>query len=92
MSRSLCILRSCVKKKFFFLRDKKIVLNRSVLNYQDVRDFEYESRSKVYFNIQYLDDKLERHAVLDEFLVKLGFVRIGDEKEEKGSKLFNIFK
>ncbi len=80
------------RRAFEKLKDKKIVLNRSVLNDQDVRDFEYESRSKVYFNIPYLDDKLERHAVLDEFLVKLGFVRIGDEKEEKGSKLFNIFK
>lgn len=80
------------RRAFEKLKDKKIILNRSVLNDQDVRDFEYESRSKVYFNIPYLDDKLERHHILDEFLVKLGFVRIEDGKEEKGSKLFNIFK
>ena len=36
------------------LKDKKIVLNRSVLNEQDIRDFEYESRSKIYFNMQKL--------------------------------------
>lgn len=80
------------RRAFEKLKDKKIILNRSVLNEQDVRDFEYESRSKVYFNIPYLDDKLERHHNLDEFLVKLGFVRINDSQEEKGSKLFNIFK
>ncbi|MCI8575797.1 MAG: hypothetical protein HFI09_04940, partial [Bacilli bacterium] len=80
------------RRAFEKLKNKKIILNRSVLNDQDVRDFEYESRSKVYFNIPYLDDKLERHHILDEFLIKLGFVRISDEKEEKGSKLFNIFK
>ena len=80
------------RRAFEKLKDKKIILNRSVLNDQDVRDFEYESRSKVYFNIPYLDDKLERHHILDEFLVKLGFVRIEEGKEEKGSKLFNIFK
>lgn len=80
------------RRAFEKLKDKKIILNRSVLNDQDVRDFEYESRSKVYFNIPYVDDKLERHHILDEFLVKLGFVRIEEGKEEKGSKLFNIFK
>jgi hypothetical protein len=80
------------RRAFEKLKNKKIILNRSVLNEQDVRDFEYESRSKVYFNIPYLDDKLERHHILDEFLIKLGFVRLSDEKEEKGSKLFNIFK
>lgn len=80
------------RKAFEKLKDKKIILNRSVLNDQDVRDFEYESHSKVYFNIPYLDDKLDRHHILDEFLIKLGFVRLEDGNEEKGSKLFNIFK
>lgn len=80
------------KKAFEKLKDKKIILNRSVLNNQDIADFEYEARSKVYFNLPYLDDKLDRHHILDEFLLKLGFVRLEDGKEEKGSKLFNIFK
>lgn len=80
------------RKAFEKLKDKKIVLNRSVLNDQDVKDFEYESRSKVYFNIPYLDDKLDHHHILDEFLIKMGFVRLENGSEEKGSKLFNIFK
>ncbi len=80
------------RKAFEKLKDKKIILNRSVLNDQDVKDFEYESKSKVYFNLPYLDDKLDHHHILDEFLIKLGFVRLENGQEEKGSKLFNIFK
>lgn len=80
------------RKAFEKLKDKKIILNRSVLNSQDVSDFEYESRSKVYFNIPYLDDKLDHHHILDEFLIKMGFVRLEHDTEEKGNKLFNIFK
>ena len=64
------------RKAFEKLKDKKIILNRSVLNDQDVRDFEYESKSKVYFNVPYLDDKLDHHQILDEFLIKMGFVRL----------------
>ena len=80
------------RRVFEKLKDKKILLNRSVLSEQDVKDFEYESRSKIFFNVPYLDDKLDRHHVLDEFLIKMGFVRIEEGKEEKSSKLFNIFK
>lgn len=81
------------KRTFEKLRDKKIVLNRSVLSERDVKDFEYESRSKVFYNIPYLDDKLERHKVLDNFLIELGFVRLDETSDDnKNSKLFNIFK
>ncbi len=80
------------RQAFEKLKGKKIVLNRSVLNNSDVADFEYESRSKVYYNIPYLDDKLENHQVLHELLIKMGFVRLDSENTEKGGKLFSIFK
>lgn len=81
------------KKAFEKLKDKKIVLNRSVLNSADINDFEYESHSKVFYNIPYLDDKLENHKVLQDFLVELGFVRLEDKEDEgKSNKLFSIFK
>ena len=44
------------------------------------------------FNIPYLDDKLDKHHVLDELLLKLGFSRLDTENGEKGGKLFSIFK
>ena len=73
------------------LKDKKIVLNKSILNSRDINDFEHESNSKVFFNIPYLDDKKEHEQVLDDFLVALGFSRLNASGSGK-AKLFNIFK
>lgn len=82
------------KRAFEKLKDKKIVLNRSILNQRDVKDFEYESKSKVFFNIPCLDDKLDNQRVLEEFLIKLGFARFEESigEDNKNNKLFNIFK
>lgn len=74
---------------FAKLENKLIVLNRSVLSTKDVEDFEKESNSKVFFNLPYLDDKLDNQAILNSFLVALGFSRIEDGN---GSNLFSIFK
>ena len=71
------------------LRDKKIVLNRSVLNEKDIQDFEKESGSKVFYNLPYLDDKLDNQTVLNQFLSALGFSRV-DSGGGKG--IFSIFK
>ncbi len=73
------------------LKDKKVVLNKSVLNARDVSDFENESKAHVFFNIPYLDDKKEHEQVLDDFLVALGFSRLNSSGSGK-AKLFNIFK
>jgi len=82
------------KDKHIFekLKGEKIILNRSVLNNSDVADFEYESRSKVYYNIPYLDDKLDNNHILNDMLLKLGFARLDADNSEKGGKLFSIFK
>lgn len=82
------------KRTFEKLHDKKIILNRSILNQRDIKDFEYESKSKVFFNIPNLDDKLDNQKVIEEFLIKLGFARFEETEgeEPKNNKLFNIFK
>lgn len=80
-------------KVFEKLKDKKVVLNRSILTNKDVSDFEYESNSKVFFNVPYVDDKKDHHKVLDEFLITLGFARLKNPNgNNKGGKLFNLFK
>lgn len=79
-------------RAFENLKGEKILLNRSVLNETDVSDFEYESRSKIYFNVPYLDDKLDNNKVLNDLLIKLGFNKLDDTNSEKGGNLFNIFK
>ncbi len=79
------------KEAFEKLKDKKIVLNKSVLTPKDISDFERESDSKVFFNIPYLDDKKEHEQILDDFLVALGFSRLNSSNSSK-AKIFNIFK
>ena len=79
------------REAFEKLKDKKIVLNKSILTSRDINDFEHESNSKVFFNIPYLDDKKEHEQILDDFLVALGFSRINSSGSGK-AKLFNIFK
>lgn len=64
------------RKVFDKLRNKRIVLNKSVLDNEDVKDFEYESGSKVFFNIPCLDEKLDNNSKINEFLIALGFSRI----------------
>lgn len=80
------------KKIFEKLKDEKIVLNRSVLNGRDVKDFEYESKSNIYFNMPYLDDKIEHHEEIDNFLIKLGFSKLENTTDNKNNGLFSIFK
>ena len=64
------------RKIFDKLRNKKIVLNKSVLDSKDVKDFEHESGSKIFFNIPCLDEKLDNNPKINEFLLALGFSRI----------------
>lgn len=64
------------RKIFDKLRNKKIVLNKSVLDSSNVSDFEYESGSKVFFNIPCLDEKLDSNKKINEFLIALGFSRL----------------
>lgn len=75
------------------IRGMKIVLNMSLLDASDVRDFEGEAGCCVFHNIPPLDDKKDRHRVLDELLNKLGFDKnkpVGDGN--KPVRLFGIVK
>lgn len=74
------------------LKGKKIILNRSILTEKDVSDFEYESNSKIFFNIPNLDDKKEYHKVLDDFLIEMGFTRFKPTNQPKSKNIFSIFK
>ena len=71
------------------LQNKKIILNRSILDDKDVTDFEKESGSKVFFNLPNLDDKLDNQPIINNFLINLGFSRI---ESGSGSGIFSIFK
>lgn len=75
------------------LNGKKIILNKSLLDNKDVMDFEYESKSQIFYNIPPLDDKKEKHHALDDMLSKMGFLRqkSNDNSMDKG-KILGIFK
>ena len=75
------------------MRSVKILLNKSLLDPNDVREFEAEAGCGVFQNIQPLDDKKDRHRVLDELLNKLGFDKNKPVAENnKSAKLFGIVK
>jgi hypothetical protein len=75
------------------MRSMKVVLNMSLLDSSDIKDFEGEAGCSVFHNVPPLDDKKDRHRVLDELLNKLGFDKnkpVGDGN--KPVRLFGIVK
>ena len=75
------------------IRGLKIILNKSLLDISDIRDFESEAGCSVFHNVPPLDDKKDKHRVLDELLNKLGFDRNRPASEgNKAAKLFGIVK
>ena len=55
------------------LKGKKIVLNQSLLSSNDIANFEYESRIKVFYNLTPLNERSKKLPELNRLLVKLGF-------------------
>ncbi len=82
------------RKIFDKLSSKKIVLNKSMLSSKDVLDFEYESKSKVFYNVPPLDERLGAHTLLDDLLSKVGFTRQIKENTSSNekNKVFGLFK
>ncbi len=76
------------------IQNKRVILNQSLLNETDVKDFEYEAKCKVFFNMPPLDDKKDKHKVIDELISKLGLggSYVQPKKTPKGGGLFQIVK
>lgn len=75
-------------KVFRNLKGKKIILNQSILSTKDVLEFEYESNSKVFFNMPPLDERERSIHILNKFLFMLGFSKQQTTEEEQ--KKFSI--
>lgn len=69
-------------------KNKKLVLNISMLSGHDVLDFEYETNTKVFASIPPLYDQENDNAALDAFLVKLGFIKQQGSDTNKKKGLF----
>ena len=78
------------RRVFEELKGKKIILNMSLLSNSDIMDFEYEGKTKVFYNIPPLNDRV-KNPVLSDFLSKIGLINKPKEKESSG-KIFGLFK
>ena len=78
---------------FTKLAHKKIVLNKSLLDESDIREFERECNARVFYNIPPLDDKKDNTKLLLPFLAKLNLVKISDDFDsDDDNKVFGLFK
>ena len=78
------------RRIFEELKGRKIILNMSLLSNSDIMDFEYEGKTKVFYNIPPLNDRI-KNPVLSDFLSKIGLINRPKEKDG-GSKIFGLFK
>lgn len=74
------------------LAGKKIVLNKSLLTSKDVLDFEYEAKTKIFYNMPPLDERKNNGNYINPFLSKLGFVKQVKQVDENKNKIFGLFK
>ncbi len=68
---------------------KKVILNKSLLDTRDVSDFEYESKTKIFYSIPPLNDRMFSRN-LDSLLARLGFNK--QFNKEKDNKMMGVFK
>ena len=73
------------------LKNKKIILNQSLLNAKDVLDFEYESGAKTYYNMPPLDEREKSIHALNLLLVRLGFTKQQTDEQEKKNNILGLF-
>lgn len=74
-------------------KNKKIVLNKSFVKNVDLKDFEFETKLKVFANLPCLNDRDDFHNEVSELLISLGLDKIKtNNKDESKNKLLGMFK
>ena len=73
------------------LRNCKVVLNKSLLQSNDVADFESEANLKVYYNMPPLDER-KRNGIINDLLVKLGLLNSSSSTNENQGRIFGLFR
>ena len=72
------------------LSRKKVVLNQSILQNNDIYDFETEAGIKLFYNIPPLDER-KRNSVIAGFLSKLGLINANTNDSDSG-RIFGLFR
>lgn len=73
------------------LKNKRVVLNQSLLSPKDVLEFQAEAGIKVFYNMPPLDEREKEIDAMDPFLMKLGFDRQINGENTKKNKLLGFF-
>ena len=74
----------------YTLKDKKIILNQSLLTSKDVSELEYEAGIKSFFNLPPVNDR-KKNEVITELLTKVGLLQITQGGNNSG-KIFGLFR
>jgi len=81
------------KVVFDEIRGQKIVLNKSNIKDEDIKDFEVELGTKVFKCVKNFNDRSERVLTVDELLVALGFSKQQvEESNDISKKKFSFFR
>ncbi len=75
------------KNIFARLKDRKIILNQTLLVNKDETELEYEAGIKFFYSLPPLNDRKQNEAIVD-LLSKLGLVQIGGSS----GKIFGLFR
>lgn len=74
--------------------NRKIVLTKSFIDNSDLKGFEAETKSNVYYNLPPINDRGANSSSISSLLAKMGFVsQVSDEDDDSNkSKLLGMFK
>ena len=75
-------------KIFSTIKDKKIILNKSLLTNKDVSELEYEAGVRFFFSLPPVNDR-KKNEVIIELLMKVGLLQV--TKNDSG-RIFGLFR
>lgn len=70
------------------LKNKMVILNKSLLSNKDVNDLEYESGLKIFYNIPPLNDRKNNEIIVD----FLGRINLIQKPNDGDKKIFGLFR
>ncbi len=73
------------------VKNKKVILNKSLLLNKDISDFEMESGIKVSYNMPPLDER-KRNGAINDFLARVGLIAQTTANGNNSGKVFGLFR
>lgn len=73
------------------VRNKKVILNKSLLSSKDISDFEMESNIRVAYNMPPLDER-QRNGAINDFLVRTGLISQTANNDANSGRVFGLFR